>query len=279
MIPAPAALASLVSPLAAGDPLSHVLKHEIFNFSGYSVTNHLVMLIVSALLLMIVIPIVARKQSLVPKGFRNALEAIMQYIREEVARPALGAATDRFMPLLWTFFFLILTANLLGMIPFGAIAGVVTQDAHFMHWVGGTATGNLAITAGLAIVAFISIHLSGMKTQGVGHYWNNFFFGHAPMALAPLMVPLEIIGALVKPFALAVRLFANMTAGHLVLAVVGGFAVLGIMAGGAMLGVSFAAIVGSVAISMLELFVAFLQAYIFTFLTTLFIAAAIHTEH
>lgn len=265
--------------LAAGDPLSHVLKHEIVNVSGYSVTNHLVMLIVSAVLLMIVVPFVARNKSLVPTGFRNALEAVMQYIREEVVRPALGHATDRYMPLLWTFFFLILTANLLGMIPFGALAGLAGQDNHLMHWVGGTATGNLAITAGLALCAFFAIHISGMREQGVGHYWGNFFFGHAPIALAPLMVPLEIIGALVKPFALAVRLFANMTAGHLVLAVIGGFAVLGITAGGGMLGVSVAAVLGSVAISMLELFVAFLQAYIFTFLTTLFIAAAIHTEH
>ncbi len=265
--------------LASGDPLSHVLPHKIAEFSGYTITNHLVMLVASAVLLMIVVPIAARKSGLVPSGLRNLFEAVMQYLREEVARPALGHATDRYMPLLWTWFFLILTANLLGMLPLGAMAGLAGQDAHFLHWVGGTATGNLAVTAGLALTAFVAIHVSGMREQGVGHYWGNFFFSHAPVALAPLMVPLEIIGALVKPFALAVRLFANMTAGHLVLAVIGGFAVMGITAGGALLGVSVAAILGSVAISLLELFVAFLQAYIFTFLTTLFIAAAIHTEH
>jgi F-type H+-transporting ATPase subunit a len=183
------------------------------------------------------------------------------------------------MPLLWTYFFLILTANLLGMIPFGSMAGLAGQNSHLLHYIGGTATANISITGGLALVAFFAVHISGMREQGVGTYWNNFFFGHAPMALAPLMVPLEIIGALVKPFALAVRLFANMTAGHVVLAVLMSFAVVGIQLGGGYLGISLASVLGSVVISLLELFVAFLQAYIFTFLTTLFIGAAIHHEH
>lgn len=265
--------------LAADDPLEHVLPHEIARFGSYSLTNHIVMLIAAALLLMIVVPLAARSQSVVPRGFRNMLEAVMQYLREEVARPVLGHATDRYMPLLWSFFFLILTANLLGMIPFGALAGAVTQDVRFTHWVGGTATANVMITAGLALVAFFAIHVSGMREQGAGAYWKNFFFGHAPIALSPLMVPLEIIGALVKPFALAIRLFANMTAGHIVLAVLAGFAIATAKAGGAFFGVTIVSILGAAAISLLELFVAFLQAYIFTFLTTLFIGAAIHTEH
>ena len=264
---------------AGGDLLSHVLPHEIGKLGGYSVTNHVVMLIVSALLLMIVVPIIARNTDIVPRGMRNALEAVMNYLREEVVRPVLGGLTDKYMPLLWTFFFLILTANLLGMIPLGALAGAATQDGHFMHWVGGTATGNLSITLGLAIFAFLSIHILGMKEQGAGHYWYNFFFGHAPMWLSPLMIPLELVGALIKAGALAVRLFANMTAGHIVLAVMAFFAVSTAKAGGALFGVTFAAAVGSVAVSMLELFVAFLQAYIFTFLTTLFIGAAVHPEH
>ncbi len=274
----PAAMPSFAGcVLAAGDdPLGHVLPHTFFTFGEYTVTNHIVMLIVSALLLAIFVPIFARKDALVPKGFRNFLEAILMFLREEVARPALGSATDKFMPFLWTMFFLILTANLLGMIPLGMMAAPI--DAHLQH-IGGTATGNLAITAGLALCAFVVIHGSGMRAQGVGKYWNNFFFGHAPMALAPLMIPLEIIGALVKPFSLAVRLFANMTAGHIVLAMLVIFAVKGAAMGGAGYGITLTAILGGVAIGLLELFVAFLQAYIFTFLTTLFIGAAIHPEH
>lgn len=261
--------------VAAGDnPLSHVLAHPLFGSDW--LTNHLLMLFVSAVLLVIFLPLAAAKKGPVPSGFRNFLESIMQYIREEVARPVLGHDTDEFMPFLWTTFFLILTANLLGMIPLGMMAAPI--DARLQH-LGGTATGNIGVTLGFAICAFVMIHVSGMRKQGVVGYWKNFFFGHAPIFLAPLMVPLEIIGALVKPFALCVRLFANMTAGHVILAVLMMFAVQGAALGGMGYGITVASVLGSVAISLLELFVAFLQAYIFTFLTTLFIGAAVHVEH
>ena len=266
---------------AGGDPLSHVLSHDLGlpQIFGQAFHNQLFMLIVAMVLLMIILPIAASKSSIVPKGFRNFLEVLMQFIREQVARPVLGSATDQFIPYLWTFFFTILMANLLGMIPFGAMAaGAGGFDAHLAHW-GGTATGNISITAGLALCGFLLIHFGGMAKQGAGKYWYNYFFGHAPMALAPLMIPLEILGGFVKPFSLAVRLFANMTAGHIVLAVLLGFAIDGAARGGAFYGVTFAAVLGSVAFNLLELFVAFLQAYIFTFLLTLFVGAAIHTEH
>ena len=268
-----------VLPVAAGDPLTHVLPHQIFKVGELSVSNQLVMMLVSAVLLMIAIPIVARNQSLVPRGFRNFVESLLQYIREEVARPILGSSTDKYVPLLWTYFFFILTANLLGMIPFGALAGLVTQDNHFAHYVGGTATANFMITGGLAVVAFFYIHISGMAEQGVGKYWWNFFFGHAPLAMAPLMIPIEAIGFVIKTGVLAIRLGANMCAGHIILAVLGGFAALGMANGGGGYAISAVAILGSVAISLLEVFVAFLQAYIFTFLTCLFIGMAVHTEH
>lgn len=265
-------------PLAGGD-LSHVLPHEITRFGEFSFTNHILMMLMAAVLLAVVAPILARNKSLVPRGFRNFFETLLQFIREEVARPILGSATDKYIPLLWTYFFFILTANLLGMIPFGAIAGLATDDYHFSHYIGGTATANFMITAGLAIVAFFFIHVSGMIEQGVGKYWKNFFFGHAPIALSPLMIPIEAAGAVIKTGVLAVRLMANMAAGHIVLAVMGGFAAAGMVSGGSGYAISAVAILGSVAISMLELFVAFLQAYIFTFLTCLFIGAAVHPEH
>ena len=118
--------------VAAGDPLSHVLPHEVARFGEYKFTNHILMLIVAALLLMIFVPILARRQSLVPKGIHNFFETLLQFIREEVARPVLGKHTDKYIPLLWSYFFLILTANLLGMIPFGAIAGLIGQDTHVL---------------------------------------------------------------------------------------------------------------------------------------------------
>lgn len=279
-----AAGASLTSGsllVAADDPLSHVLPHTLARFGEYALTNHLLMLVLAALLLVVFVPLAARKEAIVPRGFRNFLEAILQFIREEVARPVLGGLTDRFIPFLWTVFFLILTANLLGLVPLTAFGQAAARDPH-LH-IGGTATGNIGVTAGLALCAFVLFHVSGMRQHGVGHYWKNFFFGHMPFALSILFIPLEIVGALVKPFALAIRLFANMTGGHIVVAVLTGFAVTGVRMGmeGAvgMYGVTLVSVLGAVAISLLEVFVAFLQAYIFTFLTALFLGMAVHAEH
>jgi len=280
----PATIGSSV--LAAGaDPLSHVIPHELhfswtrLTWDGvgtYTITNHVVMLIASALLLLLVVPVVTRAKGLVPTGGRNMFEAVLQFLREEVARPALGKHTDKYIGFIWTMFFLILTANLLGMVPIGSAGAAI--DSHLAH-IGGTATGNFSITLGLALCSFILIHFSGMREKGFGGYWNSFFFGHAPIWLAPLMIPLEILGALVKPFALAIRLFANMIAGHVVIAVLLGFAAVGIAMGGAALGITAVSILGAVFISLLEVLVAFIQAYIFTFLTTLFVGMAVQSDH
>ena len=156
------------------------------------------------------------------------------------------------------------------------------MDTHVLHW-GGTATGNIGITAGLALCAFFMFHIAGMRQQGAAKYWGHFFFGHGPLWLAPLFLILETIGALVKPFALAIRLFANMTGGHIVVAVLLGFAVTGAEMGAqgsyGMFGVTLVSIAGAVAINLLELFVAFLQAYVFVFLTAIFLAASVNPEH
>jgi F-type H+-transporting ATPase subunit a len=234
------------------------------------------MLVVSALLLLLVVPIaVGRGKGIVPRGFRNMLEAILQFMREEVARPVLGEHTDRYIPFLWTVFLLILTANLLGFLPIGILGGSI--DAHWQH-IGGTATGNISITAALAVGAFLFIHIAGVRAQGFGPYVKNLA-PHVPWPVLILLYPLEILGALVKPFALAVRLFANMIAGHIVIAVLLAFAAEGLASAGPGYAISVVAIAGSVAMSLLEVFVAFLQAYIFTFLTTLFVGAAVHPEH
>lgn len=261
--------------VAAGDPTSHVLPHRLFELGGHPVTNHMFMLALAAVVLMIVLPLAAATRGIVPSGLRNMVEAVLQFLREGLARPILGAATDRYIPVVWTIFFLVLTANLLGMIPIGAALG--SFDAHLEH-VGGTATGNISITVGLALVSFLFIHLAGIREQGFVHYWQNFV-PHVHPILLVLFIPLEIVAALIKPFALAVRLFANMVAGHIVLAVVMGFAITGIHMSGAGYAITAVSIVGCVALSLLELFVACLQAYLFTFLTTLFVGMAVHPEH
>lgn len=274
-MPAPASLLHIPTVLASGDnPLSHVLPHNLFKVGEFGVSNQLVMYVLSAVLLILVLPLATRAKGIVPSGFRNMVEAVCQYIREDMTRPALGKYTDEFMPFIWTIFFLILTANLLGMIPLGSMLGFADSALKHMQ---GTATANLSITAGLALCAFFSIHINGIRTKGPKYF--NFLLGHAPVALAPLMIPLEIIAALVKPFALAVRLFANMVAGHVVLGVLAGFGAYGLVQGGAALGITGASVLGAVFISFLELLVAFIQAYIFTYLTILFVGMAVEEDH
>jgi F-type H+-transporting ATPase subunit a len=226
--------------------------------------------------MLIVFPMAARSKDLVPRGLRNAVESVLQALREGVARPSLHEATDRFMPLLWTIFFLILIANLLGALPITPLLTIITgAPSHF----GGTATSDISITLGLALCAFLAIHVGGVREQGFVHYVKNFA-PHVPWPLLLLLVPLEILAAFVKPFALCIRLFANMIAGHIVLAILLGFSsVLAQGVSGGSIGITVASVLGATAISLLELFVAFLQAYIFTFLTTLFIGMAVHPEH
>ncbi|MFC1781965.1 F0F1 ATP synthase subunit A [Planctomycetota bacterium] len=267
---------STAALLATSDnPLSHVVQHELFSFhiGSYEVifTNHTLMVFLAALLMLIILPLIARQRSMVPKGLRNFFESICVFIREEVARPVLGHNTDKFMPYLWTTFFFILFCNLLGMIPIDGMLYTIS-GTRLKHY-GGTATANIWITGTLAVFAFLMIHFSGIREQGLLTYLKNFI-PHVPLALAPFMYFIEFIGALVKPFALAIRLFANMMAGHTVIGALMGVA---IMSGN--WGIAGVTVLGCAAISLLELFVAFLQAYIFTYLTTLFIGAAVHPEH
>jgi F-type H+-transporting ATPase subunit a len=267
---------ALPTPLSSADPLSHVLPHELARVGGLGVTNQLFMLLVSAVLMLVVFPIVARSKELVPRGARNFFESILQFIREQVARPVLHGATDRFMPVLWTVFFLILFANVLGTLPIDPLLTAVTgKPSH----VAGTATGGLAIAGGLAVCAFLAIHVGGIREQGFVHYCKNFV-PHVPWPLMILLIPLEIAAAFVKPFALCIRLFANMIAGHIVLAILLGFtSELARGFSGMSVSVAAASVLGATVISLLELFVCFLQAYIFTFLTTLFLGMAVHPEH
>jgi F-type H+-transporting ATPase subunit a len=263
------------SIVLAADPESHVVPHKVLDVGGFPVTNHVVMLVISAVLLMILMPLAAAARGVVPTGWRNTVESVLQFLREDVARPILGHSTDKYIHVIWTIFFLILTANLLGMVPIGPVLG--SFDSHLAHW-GGTATGNLMIAAGLALVSFFFIHIAGIREQGFVHYCQNFV-PHVHPILLILFIPLELVAAVIKPFALCVRLFANMVAGHIVLAVVMGFAIAGLQMSGGYIAISLVSVLGAVALSLLELFVAFLQAYLFTFLTTLFVGMAVHPEH
>ena len=219
-----------------------------------SVTKHVVFLWLAALILCVVAIAVARRNSrrAVPTGFGNLFEMMVVFLRDEVAVPNMGTAGLRYMPYLLTTFFYILVMNLLGLIPWGA-----------------SATGNINVTAGLAAIAFVMIQASAIRAQGFGHYLAHLT-GGVHWALWPIMIPIEILGLFTKPFALCMRLFANMLGGHIVIvSLLGLIFVFG----------SYVIAVGPVsfvvAINFLELIVAFLQAYIFVMLTSLFMGLGI----
>lgn len=270
--------------ILAESPLSHVLDHPIWQTESgwYIFTNHMLLMIVSAGLMLLIFPAITKRYrngEFVPTGSRNFFEAILLYVRNDVAKPVLGDEADRFMPFLWTLFFFILFNNLLGLLPLDVLTAKPASWVGLHHPIYGTATANLAVTAVLAIFAFLLWNISGIRNNGV-KTWASHFLGGAPVYMAPVMVPVEILGMFVKPFALAIRLMANMTAGHVLVAVLIGLTAtvyqLGTLGGGA---INLLIIVGTTAIMVLELFVAFLQAYIFTFLTSLFIGQMVVHEH
>jgi len=272
------------------DPLEHVVQHPIlqkaadFGFltpeGKLSVlTDQTAMLIISGLLLILTVPMLIKRRRgtdeigrLIPTGSANFIEAICEYLRKEIVRPNLLEHTDRFIKYIWSVFFFILTMNLLGLLPVAAISAL------FGVHLGGTATGNIWVTATLAILTMIMMVFNGIRLGGK-HYFAHFCPG--PLWLAPILVPVELAGLLAKIFALTVRLFANMLAGHILLPVLLGFI---LSAGTAMgyaggFGIAVPAVLGSVAITLLEIFVAFLQAFIFAFLTTLFIGQSVVFHH
>jgi F-type H+-transporting ATPase subunit a len=225
-----------------------------------SPTKHVVMLLVAALICCVMLIGAARAHarhthaSGRPKGFAAGIEAMVLYIRQEVALPNLGHHGEGYAPFILGLFFFILIANLLGLIPFGS-----------------TATGNISVTATLAIVTFLVVEAAGMRAQGLG-YLNTIFYWNKDLPLAMrvpmfiLMTPIEIVGKLTKPFALTIRLFANMTAGHIVV-----LALIGLIFVFKSWALAGAPLLMAVAIMMLELFVAFLQAFIFSLLASVFI--------
>ncbi|MHC4697844.1 MAG: F0F1 ATP synthase subunit A [Planctomycetota bacterium] len=286
--------------LAASDPMNHVYQwvyqrlpvtdaDTVFTPGGSItlVSNHVIMQIIAVLLLVLVIPRCMRMRDtgdsirdLTPRGLGNFFESICAYFRNTIARPVLGEHTDAFIPYIWTAFFYVLFVNLLGLLPLepltrGLIKGIY-PDAH--HGIGGSATGSLWVTGTLATCTLLMIVVNGLRIGGMAYVAH---FCPGPLWLAPLLVPVELIGLVAKIFALAVRLFANMVAGHVLLAVLLSFIGASYIAlgAGAATGIGIVVVVVSVAFNLLELFVAFLQAFIFTFLTTLFIGQAISVHH
>ncbi len=254
----------------------HLPQWEPLHLGGLTLdlspTKHIVFMVIAALIVLAVFVPVARAMrgrytDRAPKGFANAMEALILFFRDEVVRRNIGHGADGYTPYILSLFFFILVMNLLGLVPFGS-----------------TPTGNLSVTGALAIVSFVVVEVSGMRQLGFSGYMKTIFYAPPGMGkigqgiMLIILTPVEFLGKLTKPFALMIRLFANMTAGHtLVLSLLGMIFMFAHLAlgkwaiAGASLGMVWA-------FMLLEVFVAFLQAYIFAMLTAVFIGLIRHAH-
>jgi F-type H+-transporting ATPase subunit a len=262
-----------------------------------SVTKHVLMLwIVAAIVFVLVTATVrryVRQERLIPAGFTNALEAVVEFVRDSIAAPNMGPQwVKTWTPLLLSFFFFILAANVIGMIPFfDAIAlanhtvfhlpeeSFITQVTHG----GTTATGNYNVTAALATVTFFAIIVAGVRAHGFVKHWTNMVPHGLPLPVTIMLIPIEIMGMLVRPFALTMRRAANMTGGHIaILAILSFVFIFTELFERAIFGVGVGVLLSlplAVGISALEIIVILVQAYVFTLLSAVFIGMAIHAHH
>jgi len=225
----------------------------------FSITKNVCTLILSVVVMLLVFLNVAngykKRVGKSPKGLQSWVEPLILFVRDDIARPNLGHKYERFMPYLLTVFFFIWINNMLGLVPF--LPG------------GANLTGNIAVTAVLSVITLIIVVTNGNK-----YYWKHIFTPDVPWWLYIVLVPVEIIGVFTKPIALAIRLFANITAGHILMLSLIGLIFVFNSVYVSLVSVPFALFIGAI-----ELLVAFIQAFIFTMLSALFIGMAIEEHH
>ncbi|MBO0929976.1 F0F1 ATP synthase subunit A [Fibrella aquatilis] len=242
---------------AAGKPVEGVKVYD------FSITKNVASLLLSAIILLVVFTSIAgaygKNRGKAPSGLQSFLEPIVVFVRDEIAKPNLGPKYAKYLPYLLTLFFFILVNNLLGLLPGGA-----------------NLTGNIAVTIVLAVITFFVTNLSGNK-----HYWLHLVKPTGvPVALLPIMIPVEIVGLFMKPLSLMIRLFANITAGHIIiLALLSLIFIAGQAGMGTGYGISLIVVPFTLFMNLIELLVAFLQAFIFTLLTSMYIGSAIEDSH
>ncbi len=242
--------------------LHHILAHPVIHLPtiygvDFSITNHVIMMWIISAVLVLSFGIAFRKPSLVPRGLANALESLVLYIRDDVILPTLGHNARAYAPYLLTAFFFIMLCNLAGLVPYGA-----------------TATGNIAVTGTMAIMTFIVVQVAGVRKHGVLGYLKMFSPPGVPFLLQFIMVPVEVISMITKHFALAIRLFANMIAGHITILAL--MSIIFIFKNWLIAPFPLAIILFS---SLLEILIALIQAYVFTILSAVFISASLASEH
>jgi F-type H+-transporting ATPase subunit a len=264
---------------------------------NFSVTKHVLMLWLVAAFVFVVVTFTVRRflkqERPIPAGLMNAIEALVEFIRDSIALPNVGKKwVNVWTPLLLTFFVFIVCANAIGLVPVFEVLGLLDHFVLHTHedsivkallHGGTTATANFNVTAALAIITFSAIIIAGSRAHGVVQHWINLVPHGLAWPLYILLIPIEVMGMLVRPFALTMRLAANMTGGHIAILAILSFVFLFTeMFGRAIAGVGVGVAVSvplASAISMLEIIVVLVQAYVFTLLSAVFIGMAINVHH
>lgn len=280
------------------------LEHPILQLPtlfgiNFSVTKHVLMLWIVATFVFVAITWTVRKylkqETPVPSGFMTVLEIVVQFIRDSIVLPNVGKKyLNTWTPLILTFFFFIFSANVIGLFPIFDVIGAINrfvfggsvQDHSFVNSLlhgSTTPTGNYNVTAGLATITFFAIILAGSKAHGFLKHWKNLVPSGLAWPIYIILIPIELIGMLVRPFALTMRLAANMTGGHIaILAIVSFVFIFTGLFNSAIAGIGvgvFVSVPLAVGISALEIIIIIVQAYVFTMLTAVFIGMAINVHH
>ncbi len=242
--------------------MHHIMAHKVITLPtifgiDMSISNHVIMMFIASAVLILAFGLSFRKKKLIYSGLANALEGIVEYLWKEAILSNMGKEGRAYAPYLLTSFFFILTCNLIGLVPFGA-----------------TATGNIATTAGLAIMTLLVGQYAGIKKFGLIKFYRHLIPGGLPALMIPIMIPVEIISLIAKHVALAIRLFANMIAGHITLLAI--MSLIYIFKN--WLIVPFPLVL-MVFVDLLELLIALIQAYVFMTLSAVFIGASLSEEH
>jgi len=303
----------MISLLAsASDPMSHIVDKGLhqWNILGRPVMLSMVTMVATAILLVFLLHRAARSIATGPESMGNrrfvsrsalggVIEVMVLYLRDQMLEPVMGARlTRKYLPFLLSMFFFILALNIVGLIPFVEVQEFIHSirgekfsigENQTLAIFGGAATASISVTGGMAIISFVLIQLQGFRELGVKGWLEHLCGGHDLISGSPLLYPIvllvfivEFFGLFVKPAALAIRLFANMVAGHTLLIVFTSFGALAANAGLGWFGVSAVTVVsavGAMLITLLEVFVALLQAFVFMFLTAVFISLMAHEDH
>jgi F-type H+-transporting ATPase subunit a len=289
----------IIGHVANSDPEHPILHLPLVFGIDFSVSKHVLMLFIVATLLFFVITFTVRRylrqDRMVPSGFMNLLEVVVLWVRDTIVAPNVGSKwVKAYTPLVLTFFLFIFTANAIGLVPLFDVLGLIdhvwwrtyTDEHHpvqLMLHGGPTATANVNVTAALASITFFSIIVAGARAHGFVQHWKNLVPSGVPVFVYPILIPIEILGMFVRPFALTMRLAANMTGGHIaILAIISFVFIFTELFGHWLAGIGVGFLLSlpiAVFISAIEIIIVIVQAYVFTLLTAVFMGMAIHAHH